>query len=309
MQTLDPSQLDWSSDDDDGELESAQAGQDRDERRFASIYSPSTAPTSKKTKGPDYNRSKTFSGAVESTPRPRGLLPREVKIRTDYRFRLPLPYLPAHVAAAIGDDAVDMLWDEFLQHDTDESELVAGKHIADIAINMTRRLGHELPFRELGLDVSDFHEFREVTTQLARLVMTSKPVLCYEGPGLAPCCATRACKLHAPPSEDEHLEDEHKLDVVYNQMKLEQHGRIRVRHLPELMDRAFVAYDLERLPKEFWHNRRDLFLNNAEEVLELVNALRTDLDDEGTGEAEDIYRLPSWLQVEFKASEVRPHCE
>ena len=105
---------------------------------------------------PDYKRSKGFHGHVIANPdkRLKGLLEREKIIENDWNFKIPFPYIPAYIMGIIGKDAIYTIWDEFLNHDTDETELIMKNKLDSINNKMIDR-GYELPFHILKFDHMD----------------------------------------------------------------------------------------------------------------------------------------------------------
>ena len=105
---------------------------------------------------PDYKRSKGFHGHVIANPdkRLKGLLEREKIIENDWNFKIPFPYISAYIMETIGKDAIYTIWDEFLNHDTDETELIMKNKLDSINSKMIDR-GYELPFYILKFDHMD----------------------------------------------------------------------------------------------------------------------------------------------------------
>jgi hypothetical protein len=102
----------------------------------------------------------------------------------------------------------------------------------------------------------------------------------------------------------EHDEDNHCLSILYNKIKLEHNGVVRIRNLFDIMKRAVITYDKTRLPQKFWDLKSDFFIESIQGLGELVELIRTDLDEERLLDAADLYRLPPWLLNEFKPSEI-----
>lgn len=102
----------------------------------------------------------------------------------------------------------------------------------------------------------------------------------------------------------EHDENNHCLSILYNKIKIEHNGIVRIRNLFDIMKRAVITYDKNRLPQKFWDLKSDFFIESIHQLGELVETIRTDLDEERRLDASDLYRLPAWLLNEFKPSEI-----
>ncbi len=100
------------------------------------------------------------------------------------------------------------------------------------------------------------------------------------------------------------LED-HRLNIVYSTLKQDYHGRIRNKHVLEVMHRLNIPYDKTRLPKTFWDNHGEFYLHTMHELRDLIEKVRTD-KDEKIDPLKELFRyeLPQWLREEFKASEI-----
>ena len=266
---------------------------------------------------PDYKRSKGFHGHVIANPdkKLKGLLEREKVIENDWGFRIPFPYIPAYIMEAIGKDAMFTLWDEFLKHDTDETELVMRNKLNSITHNVIER-GFDLPFKALKfdhMDKTDYVEFRDVAKQLANEILKT-PVSNTKGLGLHRCCTLWACQIHGKGIGDddikEHLakgdnyEDSICLDLVYKRTKLEKRGRLRIRHIFDIMDFAKIKYDKELLPQTFWDLKSDLMIEDANHLQELIETLTVEKVVYADEDPDPMFRLPRWLQDEFKPSEI-----
>ncbi|RYG66731.1 EF-hand domain-containing protein [archaeon] len=96
-----------------------------------------------------------------------------------------------------------------------------------------------------------------------------------------------------------------KLEVLFGRMREELQGKLRVRHVLPILDELQVPYDRHRLPRAFWDYRGDFLLISAEQLLQLVRAIRVQ-ETRHTDPLEHLftYPLPVWLKEEFKASEI-----
>ena len=100
------------------------------------------------------------------------------------------------------------------------------------------------------------------------------------------------------------LED-HRLNIVFSTLKQEYNGRIRNKHVLDVMQKLNIPYDKARLPKTFWDNHGEFYLRTMQELRDLIEKVRTD-KDEKIDPLKELFRyeLPQWLREEFKASEI-----
>jgi ubiquitin-protein ligase len=163
------------------------------------------------------------------------------------------------------------------------------------------------------MDKTDYVEFRDVARQLAKEVLKT-PVSNTKGLGLHRCCTLWACQVHGKGIGDddihEHLakgdnyEDSICLDLVYKRTKLEKRGRLRIRHIFDIMDFAKIKYDKGLLPQTFWDLKSDLMIEDANHLQELIETLTVEKVVYADEDPDPTFRLPRWLQDEFKPSEI-----
>jgi len=104
--------------------------------------------------------------------------------------------------------------------------------------------------------------------------------------------------------DDDVNVDLHSLKVAYVAFKLKQHGNLRLKHVPEVMQIAMVPYDKSRYPSNLWDMRGEFLLATVDECLTVANQIRTDLDEHVSEETDPKFQLPAWMENEFKRSEV-----
>jgi len=104
--------------------------------------------------------------------------------------------------------------------------------------------------------------------------------------------------------DDDGNVDLHSLKVAYVTFKLKQHGNLRLKHVPTVMEMAQVPYDKSRYPSNEWDMRGEFLIPTVEECLSVANAIRTDLDGHVSEETDPKFILPAWMENEFKRSEI-----
>ncbi|KAJ1430635.1 hypothetical protein B484DRAFT_418745, partial [Ochromonadaceae sp. CCMP2298] len=99
--------------------------------------------------------------------------------------------------------------------------------------------------------------------------------------------------------------DETRLKMVYNSVKLQVGGRLRLRHVDWLMHDLGVPFDKQKLPRRFWEAQGELLIMDISDLALLVEALRTE-EKEAVDPLAAMFKydLPAWLREEFKASEI-----
>lgn len=264
----------------------------------------------------DYKRSK-FHGDIK-LKKIQGLLEREKVMPYLYNFEIPFPHVPAHVMEYLGHDTVKCLWREFIDHGTDETEMLQVRFLVGISKNMKDKYGISLPFGDLKFTYvesqDDYVEFKDVVGQLYKPFVAKDPrrqkSMVLDRALLPPCCALPNCRYNFS-GVIGHYEEPYRglpnqfcLNTVYERMKLERHGNLRVKHITDIMDTAFIPHDKKRLPKLFWDIRSNFLITKTEELENLVEAIRTDMDIERKKDPNDIYPIPNWLAAEFTTSEI-----
>jgi len=229
--------------------------------------------------------------------------------KEEIEFDIPLPYVAPHLVSALGEGVVKLIWKEFLDHGSDESELVLTEHIASISENIHSALGYVLPFSELTFTYGeeDYTDFQYVISGLASVKNRPGEVKNIERPiQLPPCCTNKYCAVHArmdrKVSSGSEKRPDFRLDVIYRRWVLDRRGIVRVRHIPEILAEADIAHRSDLLPESFWQNQGDFLVITYEMLADIADKIREDVEDR---EAQmDIYRLPKWLTNEFTPSEI-----
>jgi len=220
---------------------------------------------------------------------------------------LPLPRVPPHVFKALGERALKLIWQEFLYHDADESEMIILEHMPDVANNVLNILNYMIPFEEIDykdLEVDDYVDFQFVTGELAKhlgIRGTENPINeKWERPhALPPCCAFQACAYHT--WQNQHNPSEtFALNLVFNRMKLDRQGNVRQKHVFQMMDDVNIPYDMEEIPPEFMHLEGDKLIENIKQLEDLIDRLRIAEEEK----EDDLYEVPKWLKTEFTDNEI-----
>ena len=104
--------------------------------------------------------------------------------------------------------------------------------------------------------------------------------------------------------DDEVNVDLHALKISYVTFKLKQHGNLRLKHVPKVMEMASIPYDKSRYPSVEWDLRGELLVPTMDQCILIANMIRTDLDAHVSSETDPKYQLPRWMENEFKPSEI-----
>lgn len=249
----------------------------------------------------DYHRSKDFKGDAKTVKRFPG----------EKEEKISLPYLPAHIVDVVGPDKAAIVWQEFLLHGADDSEMIENQHVVDIG----KKLNHHIHFPLVAFDFSnldedEYIEYKDVMAKLAKAITMMAPTIAPPKDHHS-CCSTESCKRDSKDSDNiDRLESitspaDRNLFVAYERIKLLHKGKIRNKHLLDLMEEAGIKYDVSRLPESFWRNRRELLIPNFDTLSNLANAIRTDLDIRRAQDPSDVTNLVTeWMRDEFKSSEI-----
>jgi ubiquitin-conjugating enzyme E2 N len=98
--------------------------------------------------------------------------------------------------------------------------------------------------------------------------------------------------------------DLHALKVAYITHRLKLHGNLRLKHIPDIMEHAQIPYDKSRYPSSEWELKGEVLISSIDECLLVSNMIRTDLDEKVSNETDPKYKLPLWMEDEFKPSEI-----
>ena len=230
-------------------------------------------------------------------------------------YRIPLPYISAHIEKTLGEYTIGVIWDEFISHGATGTSCTQKKNIESIGKNTCKKIGRDIPFRGLNFDLEDddYVPFIDVLEQLS--VLINAPCDDYlekEPPVRLPsCCAFRACRKHRPhnPDEKEAEADEELvppffLETIYTRWKLDKGGNLRRKHVPGILTEADIPYDTKRLPPLYWELYEDLLLEDSTQLMVVVEAIRIDMDMHREMKL-DLFRLPRWVKNEFSISEIK----
>jgi ubiquitin-protein ligase len=226
------------------------------------------------------------------------------------------PYVPAHVTAMLGGHIRDLIWEEFVTEGVDMASLIRINKLPAIGERVEARLQRSLPFNKLSfpLESDDFVKFADVLSQLVLILSTPSDDFINKAPVamLPSCCAFEACRKHrgimgtAGVKKPKDLESAMPffLEPIYIRWKLMKKGNLRKKHVPAILDEAKIPYEKKRLPPIYWSLYGDQLLETAEDVMEVVEAIRKDMDDERETR-DDRFKLPRWLMNEFSVSEIK----
>jgi ubiquitin-protein ligase len=154
------------------------------------------------------------------------------------------------------------------------------------------------------LQPDDFIDFSYVVDKLTaymnkkgRMRTTDMP---YHAPtGLPPCCAMGNCQFHG--KIQRHEFKHFPLGAAFDIVKIRRKGNVRIKDLALILKQANIPYDLKRIDDSYWTKRGEQLLSDAGLLENLVDEVRTDLEQDN----EEInYRIPRWLKSEFLPSEV-----
>jgi hypothetical protein len=95
------------------------------------------------------------------------------------------------------------------------------------------------------------------------------------------------------------------LKLVYSTYFNELIGKVRVKHVLEIMDQLGYTRDKTKLPRRFWENHDEYVFGNVNELKNLILEVKVQVIERVDPMAHLFhYPLPAWLQKEFKASEI-----
>eukprot|EP01041_Mallomonas_annulata_P010658 gene10658-22247_t len=251
-----------------------------------------------------------------------GLLERERKQQEPpaRSFRVPLPYVSYHTKETLGEELVKDLWEHFLEHEADESEMILYSDLKQI-FDLLRKNKIELPYDDIKFELDDdeYIEFKQVLDELVSKLNVPgcrpsnnntykrKPTVCC---GRIGCRSLNNCSHLAPPEYPKYFQNFHRLQVIYTRYSSEMNGKVRIKYLTDIMDEAEIPYDQSRKPYEYWYINSESYIHDMEELIELVNDIRTDKDIEieNSENDKDIpiehLNIPLWLKKEFSKNEI-----
>jgi ubiquitin-protein ligase len=251
------------------------------------------------------------------------------------------PPVPTDVEQSLGPDLLCRVWNEFIRLGADDAEMIPVKEARRLAHCDGLQ---DLPILEIAMlrkmEANDYVEFTTLMKMVAELYRPHEKLCSSQPTGdiCRVCCTMKACQhslpqgpraltRHSTPS-NEHKDgsrpgtagsennvdlpqfhfvgsEEHRLNVIYSEVKHLLNGKVRVNHVAQIMDRMAIPFEKSRLPRSFWVNRGELFIGSMSELADLISQLRTDLEQKVDPLAAMFkYELPQWLREEFKASEI-----
>ena len=146
----------------------------------------------------DYKRSKMFKGSVKI--KKRSSIPSKSAVILRREFLIPLPTLPLLTRKNLGERMIEFIWQEFLNNDTDESELLLFEYVPAVINNINITFSCELSPTLLNLKIledDDYIEFKELTEKISKYFSVVDPGLSSSAQPkenyAATCCAQAAC--------------------------------------------------------------------------------------------------------------------
>jgi hypothetical protein len=270
---------------------------DTEKRIFSSVSQPDRLPQIHKKQ-----HSYSGEGRVE---KPRILLPRE-KLISNVEFSLPMPHVAVHSRKILG-AAVDALWQEFIDSGADTAGYISYEKLLKIKhkLLVSDEYSH-LNFDNIReMDLDEFITFRDVIDSLSDIGYTKtspKSVIAHPYDCACHACIAKTGLLSSPVEPMLHLDEDHALHVIYNTILLEKKGRLKVRDIPSILQRANISFDRQLLPDVFWHLKGDFLLSSMQHFDDIASLIRTDKD--GVIDEDDHYNVPKWLQREFTEEEI-----
>jgi ubiquitin-protein ligase len=254
--------------------------------------------------------SKIFSGLAKTNYNREILNPDSEFKSPEFICDYPLPSVAPHVVDILGEETIKLIWKEFVDHGSDETELLLSEHIPAIARNVNIALGYQLPFDRLQLEYAndEYTDFKFITQSLAQhrnepgVVVPVRPKVVQ----LPPCCASIYCQFHKWAdskynSNPRGMKPNFRLDVIYRRVILDRKGIVRVCHIPDILKEADIPFDKTLLPDIYWTCHDADLLLSYELLSDLADKIRL---DRGGEEDSDPYKLPKWLLNEFTPSEI-----
>ena len=324
----------WSEDDESDPVESQHSDIDimKAKKKHATFTEDENLVTEGRILLPNERTLTIHDGSLRLNSHP-DLLPHEEKFISVSNFRIPLPYLPPHIKSFLGDKFINDLWNQFLSFDVNESGLLEFGKLLEI-FKCMENLGYKVPFHLLkfDLDEDDYVEYTEVIEEISKLLSSEKfkssaaemlkieqksihklritgcraVIIDNNKRKLTLCCSNHSCicehKLNYQDKvpEKNYNSGSHRLNVIFNRFNSDLNNKVRVRHVPAIMDEAKIPYDLKRKPKSYWDLQKDFYITTMNQLMEIITEIRTDKD-----EIVDLnYAVPVWLTKEFSKPEI-----
>ena len=191
----------------------------------------------------EHNRSKFVSGQAKLKMTYLAKEEKQIILASKRGFHIPVPILSSLTLEHMGEELVEFMWRQFLDHDTDESGLVMVNKLPIIFHQIRTHFGYKIKVEELGLKAledDDYIGFVEVCEAMTNVMPSIRPYVEIAEPKEARlhCCSHVACK-HVNDETDQD-EEEHEIDiakkvkggnyqlfVVFNQWVSDLNGKIR----------------------------------------------------------------------------------
>ena len=190
----------------------------------------------------EYHRSILVSGQAKLKMTYLAKEEKQIILASKRGFHIPIPVLSSLTLEHMGEELVEFMWQQFLNHDTDESELVMVDKLPIIFQQIRTQFGYKIQVEELGLKAledDDYIGFVEVCEAMTHVMPSIRPYVEIAEPKDVRlyCCSHEACK-HI---NDETVHDEehdtdiakkvkdgnYQLFVVFNQWVSDLNGKIR----------------------------------------------------------------------------------
>ena len=170
---------------------------------------------------------------------------KQVILASKRGFHIPVPILSSLTLQHMGEELVEFMWQQFLDHDTDESELVMVNKLPIIFQQIRAHFGYKIKVEELGLkslEDDDYIGFVEVCSAMNKVMPPIRPYVEIAEPKEARlyCCSHEACKHLNDENDHDDAPLEHETDiakrvkdgnyqlfVVFNQWMSDLNGKIR----------------------------------------------------------------------------------
>ena len=147
----------------------------------------------------DYKRSKLFKGSVKIKKKT-NVPTVNAAIIVKRHFSIPIPILPALSKKHVSQELIEFIWQEFLNYDTDESELILFHYIDDVIHSINETFHYQISVKNMKLTIleaDDYIEFKEFIGKLSEYFADINPGLTSSAQpklhSLPTCCAQAAC--------------------------------------------------------------------------------------------------------------------
>lgn len=221
-------------------------------------------------------------------------------------FSIPLPYVTPHAVESLGLNAIQALWKEFIDHGTDESELIETYHIPEIIESM-ESYGFHVPLKSVRFTYgeNEFIDFKYVVDELTSLL--NRPGV-YQNPPktkilLPPCCINGACTYHQKltAEEREEMNISFNIEQSFLNYKSMKNGNVRIKHIPDILRDCNIVINTSLLADSWWINHGDFFIDSFSALERVTNAIRVDIEPPD----DERYPVPKWMLNEFSPLEMK----